>query len=76
MYSEEQLKIAETFLGTAVSSGVLSNEACEEMVKRIKSQDEVLLSYKEVEQRLGISRSTVDRMAAKKQLKKVKIKII
>ena len=73
MYTDEQLKIAETFLGTAVTSGVLSNDACQEMINRIRSQDEVLLSFKEVEARLGISRSTVERMATKKQLKKVKI---
>ena len=73
MYSEDQVRVAESFLSSAVSSGVLSDEVCRKMVNRIKSQDEVLLSYKEVESRLGISRSTIDRMAARKELRKVKI---
>lgn len=72
MYNDEQVKIAETFLGTAVNSGVLSNETCKEMIDKIRSQDEVFLSIKEVELRLGMSRSTIERMAAKKQLRKIK----
>lgn len=73
MYNDEQVKIAETFLGTAVTSGVLTQEACKEMIDKIRSQDEVFLSIKEVEHRLGMSRSTIERMAAKKQLRKIKI---
>ena len=73
MYSNDQVKIAETFLGTAVTSGVLSQEAVEEMVNKIRSQDEVMLTFKEVEERLKVSRSSVDRMVANKQLKKGKI---
>lgn len=68
MYSNEQVKIAETFLGTAVNSGVLSPEICQEMVSRIKCQDEVLLTYREVQAKLKVSRSTVERMIKKKEL--------
>ena len=68
MYSNEEIKIAETFLGTAVNSGVLREEVCQEMIKRIKSQDEVLMTYKEVENKLKVSRSTVERMLKKKEL--------
>ena len=68
MYSNEQVKIAETFLGTAVNSGVLAEEVCHEMIKRIKNQDEVLMTYKEVEAKLKVSRSTVERMLKKKEL--------
>lgn len=62
MYTEEQLKIAETFLGTAVNSGVLTQDACREMVDKLKNQDDVLLTYKEVEAILKVSRSTVERL--------------
>ena len=39
------------------------------MVNRIKSQDEVLLTYREVQMKLKVSRSTVERMVKRKQLK-------
>ena len=73
MYNDEQVRIAETFLGTAVTSGVLTQEACKEMVDKIRSQDEVLMTYKEVEAKLKMSRSSIDRMVAKKQLKRGKV---
>lgn len=62
MYSEDHIRIAETFLGTAVNSGVLSEEICNEMVDKLKNQDDVLLTYKEVEAILKVSRSTVERL--------------
>ena len=68
MYSNEQIKIAETFLGTAVNSGVLTENICKEMINRIKSQDEILLTYREVQVMLKVSRSTVERMIKKKEL--------
>lgn len=73
MYTDEQVKIAETFLGTAVSSGVLTQEACQEMINKIKSQDEVLLTYREVQVILKVSRSTVERMVRSKTLKSGKL---
>ena len=73
MLTEDQVKIAETFLGTAINSGVLSEGIVEEMVNKIRSQDEVLLTYKEVESMLKMSRSSIDRMVAKKQLKRGKV---
>lgn len=69
MYSDEQIKIAETFLGTAVNSGVLSEEVCKEMVDKLKSQEDILLTYKEVEATLKVSRSTVERYLRNGDLK-------
>lgn len=43
------------------------------MINKIRSQDEVLLTYKEVENKLKISRSSIERMITRKELKKVKI---
>jgi excisionase family DNA binding protein len=74
MFNEEQLKIAETFLGTAVNSGILDAAICQEMVNRIKRQEEVLLPYAAVEKRLGISRMTVYRMVGKGELEGVKVR--
>ena len=69
MYTEDQVKIAETFLGTAVNSGVLTEDVCCEMIKKIKCQDDVLLTYKEAQLALKVSRSTVERMIKKGELK-------
>ena len=68
MYTDEQISIAETFLATAVNSGVLTAEVCREMIDKIKCQDDVLLTYKEVQSRLKVSRSTVERMFKRKEL--------
>ena len=56
MFSDEQIKIAETFLGTAVTSGMLDNQVYLEMIDKIKREEEVFLPYSNVEDRLGISR--------------------
>ena len=68
MYSNEQISIAETFLGTAVNSGVLTADTCREMINKIKNQDEILLTYREVQTRLKVSRSTVERMYKKNEI--------
>ena len=68
MFTDEQVKIAETFLGTAVNSGLLDNQICKEMVEKIKNDEEVLLPFKVVENRLGISRMTVYRMIDRGEL--------
>ena len=62
MYTQNDVKIAETFLGTAVDSGILSQNIVNEMIQKIKSQDDVLLTIKEVENILKVSRSTVERL--------------
>ena len=69
MYSNEQIIIAETFLGTAVNSGVLTEEVYREMLDKIRNQDEVLLTYRDVQTTLKVSRSTVGRMIKKNELK-------
>ena len=68
MFTDEQVKIAETFLGTAVNSGLLDNQTCKEMVEKIKNDEEVLLPFKVVENRLGVSRMTVYRMINRGEL--------
>ncbi len=74
MFTDDQLKIAETFLGTAVNSGVLDATVCKEMVNRIKRHEEVLLTYAIVEKRLGVSRMTVYRMINNGTLEGVKFR--
>ena len=68
MFTDEQVKIAETFLGTAVNSGLLDNQAFKSMVDKIKHEEEVLLPFKVVESRLGISRMTIYRMIERGEL--------
>ena len=68
MFTDEQVKIAETFLGTAVNSGLLDNQTCKEMVDKIKTDEEVLLPFKVVESRLGVSRMTIYRMIDRGEL--------
>ena len=69
MYTEDQIKIAETFLGTAVNSGVLTQSSVTEMIKKIKCQDEVLLTIPEAQEALKVSRSTIERMLKRGELK-------
>ena len=68
MFTDEQVKIAQTFLGTAVNSGLLDSQICNDMVNKIKTDEEVLLPFKVVESRLGVSRMTVYRMINRGEL--------
>ena len=69
MFTDDQIRIAETFLGTAVNSGLLNESVKEEMIRKIRCEDEVLLPISHVEKRLGVSRMTVYRMIERGELK-------
>lgn len=73
MLKDSQLKVAETFLQTAVNSGLLESEACHEILVLANHHEDRLLSFKEAQNRLGVSRMTIHRLTLSGELIKVKI---